>query len=54
MISLQKSDMVEEAVRFGTRVNGDSGFRVSFMRRFGGGTRNFGSQYHVQRYIQDR
>lgn len=51
---LQKSDMVEEAIRFGTRVNGDSGFRVSLVCRFGGGTRNFGGQHDVQRNVQKR
>lgn len=46
--------MVEEAIRFGTRVNGDSGFRVSLVCRFGGGTRNFGGQHDVQRNVQKR
>jgi len=48
MIFVQKSDMVEEAVRFGTRVNGDSGFRVSLVHRFGGRPRNFGGQHDMQ------
>lgn len=46
--------MVEEAVRFGTRVNGDSRFRVPLVHRFGRGPRNFGVQHDMQHYIQTR
>jgi len=51
---LQKSDMVEEAIRFGARLNGDSGFRVSPVHRFGSRARNFGSQHDMQRDIEER
>lgn len=53
-IFAQKPDMVEEAVRFGTRVNGDSDFRVPLVRRFGGRPRNFGGQHGMQQYVKDR
>lgn len=53
MIFMQKSDMVEETIRFGTRVNGDSGFRVPLVRRFGNRSWNFGGQHDMQHH-QDR
>jgi len=51
---LQKSDLVEEAIRFGARVNGDSGFRVSPVRRLGSRARNFGGQHDMRRDIEER
>lgn len=49
----QKSNMVEEAIDVGTRINCDSSLRGAFMHRIGCRTRCFSSKHRVlQRVVQ--